>query len=96
MKTSRLTQGYDAILARQISLSRPGMAHFAATGPFGTKCGGCAFYGYWRQIRNAAGNVVNTKFRKGACGKYYELTHQHGPAVPADTESCRYLTAKDP
>ena len=89
-----LTEGYEPILARQISLSCPGMAHFAATGPFGTKCADCASYGYWRKIPNAAGDAVGTKFRKGACAKYFELTRQHGPAVPAGTESCRHFVKK--
>jgi hypothetical protein len=90
-----LTQGYPPILARSIA-SHPGMGHFAATGPFGTKCAGCEHFGYWRQIQNAVGDVVGTKFRKNACAKYFQLTRQHGPAVPAGTESCRYFTPRNP
>jgi hypothetical protein len=91
-----LTQGHGPVLARQISLTYPGMAHFAATGPLGTTCAECASYGYWRKRQNAAGDVVGTKFRKGACGKHFELTRQHGLPVPADTESCRHFTRRDP
>ena len=35
MKNSPLTAEYEPVLATQISKTRPGMAHFAATGPFG-------------------------------------------------------------
>jgi len=41
--SSHLTVGHDPITARQINLSCPGMAHFAATGPFGSCCKDCAF-----------------------------------------------------
>jgi hypothetical protein len=91
-----LTQGYEPVLECAISLTCPGMAHFAATGPFGTRCAECVFFGYWRQLKNAAGDTVGSKFRKNACGKYFELTRQHGPPVPAGTESCRHFTPRDP
>ena len=73
-----------------------GHGALCASGPFGTKCFQCAHYGYWRQIKNAAGDTVDTRFRKGACGRYSQITGQHGPVVPAGTESCRYFTPRDP
>jgi hypothetical protein len=40
MKNSpHLTVGYAPVLARQIALTRPGMAHWSASGPFGAVCG---------------------------------------------------------
>jgi hypothetical protein len=88
---SHLTEGYEPVLARQICLTAPGMAHFAATGPFGSTCSGCSFWGYWRQVRNVAGDTVGTQFRRSCCGKYFELTRKHGPGIPGNTEACRYF-----
>jgi hypothetical protein len=88
---SHLTQGYEPVLARQISLTAAGMAHFAATGPFGTKCSDCAFFGYWRQVQNAAGEIATTKFRRRGCHMFFKLTGRHGPEIPGETESCRHF-----
>jgi len=92
---SHLTPGYDPILERQIARSVPGQAHFAASGPFGTTCAECSYYGYWRQRKNAAGDEIKPNFRKTACGKYFQLTKKHGPPFPANTESCRHFVRKD-
>jgi hypothetical protein len=90
--TPGLTAGYaDAELARQIGKSVRGMAHFAATGPFGAQCKDCAHYGVWQQVRNQAGDVIKTVFHRGRCAKSRELTGKLGPAVPPQTESCRYF-----
>jgi hypothetical protein len=45
---------------RQVARTRPGMAHFAGTGPFAVTCGDCVSWSYWRQIRNASGDLVRT------------------------------------
>jgi hypothetical protein len=71
--------------------SYPGMAHFADTGPFGATCHECVFYGYWQQRRNQSGDLIKTSFCKNACRKFFELTHSHGPAVPANASACRYF-----
>ena len=94
MKNSPLTAEYEPVLATQISKTRSGMAHFAATGPFGATCGDCAFLGYWQPIRNQAGDVVRTVHRRG-CGKFLKLTGKPGPTVPATTEACRYFERWD-
>jgi hypothetical protein len=84
----------DAELERQIGLTHVGMAHFAATGPFGTSCGQCAFYGYHRTKRDKAGNAGRTIFRRDCCAKYHAFTGKHGRRIPATTESCRYFESK--
>jgi hypothetical protein len=90
--TPGLTAGFaDAELVRQIKKSVPGMAHFSATGPFGTACKDCAHYGLWQQIKNQAGDTVNTVFHRGRCAKFRELTNNIGPALPPNTESCRHF-----
>jgi hypothetical protein len=94
MKNStHITLGYAPELARQIASTVPGMAHWAAGGPFGATCSMCASYGYWRQTRNHSGDVVSTGFHRSACGKYHELTGKHGCEIPARTEACRYFQA---
>jgi hypothetical protein len=92
--TAHLTAGHEPGLSAQIAKTRPGMAHWAATGPFGRTCGDCSYLGYWQQIRNAAGNTVTTKRRHG-CAKFLALAGNHGPAVPRNTEACRYFEPRD-
>jgi hypothetical protein len=89
--TEYLTKGYTDEFERQIASSVPGMAYFAASGPFGAQCKDCAFYGYHRVIRNKAGDAVRTMFQRNRCAKFHELTGQHGDPVPPATESCRYF-----
>ena len=88
-----LTTGHDAETARAIALTVPGMAHFAATGPFGATCGECALYGYQRKSVDKDGEVRVT-LRRGACGKFFALTGRHGPGIPARTEACRYFVQR--
>jgi hypothetical protein len=89
-----LTQGHSDLVTQQIRATVPGMAHFANTGPFGATCGDCVFLGYFQQIRDAAGNMVTAKHRKG-CGKYFRLTATHGATIPANTSACRYFERKE-
>jgi hypothetical protein len=87
-----LTAGFaDPELVRQIKKSVAGMAHFAATGPFGTQCKDCRFFGYSRIYRSGTGDAEKTVFQRSRCGKFFELTRRHGAQVPADTESCKYF-----
>jgi hypothetical protein len=90
-----LTAGYDPVFARQIEKTRAGMASWAACGPFGTTCAECVHYGYWKQVRDVAGNIATTTFRQGACAMSYRLSHKHGPPVPASNESCRYFERRE-
>jgi hypothetical protein len=78
-----LTLGHDPVLAKQIAQSRPGMAHFAATGPFGTTCKDCMFW------EKAVGKDGGKERRR--CMKFRALTGQMGPPIPGATESCRYF-----
>ena len=90
-----MTSGYDAILTHQIRTTRPGMAHWANSGPFGATCGQCAHFGYWKQVRNAAGNIAKTTRINGGCAKFLALTGKHGPAVPANAAACKYFQRKE-
>src|SRR5262249_8315878 len=93
--TPHLTAGHEPELARQISRTVPGMAHWAGSGPFGATCRECAAYGYWPHIRNEAGAIVTTKFRKKSCRKLHELTGKHGPTIPERTEACRHFQRRN-
>jgi hypothetical protein len=88
--TPYLTKGYSDVIEHQIRTSRPGMAHFANTGPFGTTCGECMYFGYHKARRTAAGDPIKSKHVR-ACAKYYELTGKHGAVLPANTPSCRHF-----
>jgi len=86
-----LTKGHDEVLARQIAISKPGMAHWAATGPLSATCKQCTHYGYWQQ-RNAYGDELERpKRRTACCEKFFKLTGKHGNSIPPDTEACRHF-----
>jgi hypothetical protein len=92
--TLHLTSGYAPELAAQIRTTHPGQAHWANSGPFGATCGECVHLGYWKQARNAAGEIVNTTRAKG-CAKFHALTGKHGPAVPASAAACKYFERRE-
>ena len=95
VKTAHLTHGFAPELERSKLLrSRPGMAHFAATGPFGATCGDCRFLGYWKQHRNGSDEIIRTSRAKG-CGEFHRLTGRHGAALPEHTEACKYFQRKE-
>jgi hypothetical protein len=92
LKTPHLTEGYSPEEARQHRQSVPGMAFFAATGPFGTCCSECTFFGCHHIIRNKAGDAVRTVFQNNRCAKFCELSGgRHGDPIPPKTESCKYF-----
>jgi hypothetical protein len=92
--TPHLTRGFDEQLEFQIRRTVPGMAHWAASGPFGETCGSCRFLGYWKQRRNGSGETIGTARAKG-CAEFHRLTGTHGPAPPKNTEACRHFQRKE-
>ena len=93
---THLTSGYEPVLERQIRKTRVGMASWAAGGPFGTTCGQCAHFGYYQQIRNVAGNVVNTKFTPRLLRDVSSLDRSTWRGDWAGTtESCRYFRRRE-
>ena len=88
---AHLTNGYGNDLARQIKSTVPGMAHWAGSGPADAYCSSCKFFGYWKNKRNAAGEIITSKFRKSACGKFHDLTGQHGPDLDGNPKACRHF-----
>jgi hypothetical protein len=93
-RTPHLTQGHDPALAAQIAKTRPGMAHWAGSGPLGRVCAECAHLGYEQQVLNAIGVVAATERRYG-CAKFLRLTGRHGPIVPKSAAACRHFEPRD-
>jgi hypothetical protein len=93
-QTPHLTSGYTPAFAAIVRQTHAGMAHFA-DGPLGAVCADCVFYGAWKRIKNASGEIVDTKRVRGACDKYRQLTGKLGPAVPSDAPACKYFVRKE-
>ena len=72
-----------AALKRRIEATPPGMAYLSGTGPTGTVCGQCSYYGFHMQHPNS-------------CYCYYLKISQHGAAFPAETPSCKHFTPGSP
>jgi hypothetical protein len=70
-----------AALKRQIEATPPGMAGLSGTGPPGTVCEQCSFYGYGMQ-------------RPNSCYRYYLSVSEHGAAFPPDTPSCQHFAPR--
>lgn len=66
--------------------SRPGMAHFAGTGPRGKECWDCAFYGRPDGLMRSRGM---------RCRKYAELMGGwHVDPLPSGARACKYFEQK--
>jgi len=65
--------------------TRPGMAHFAGTGPKGKVCGNCAS---WVPPPHGSGE---------RCGRYAELMQGkwHRRVIPFHTPACKYWAKKN-
>jgi hypothetical protein len=71
-----------------------GMAHFSGTGPQGTVCGGCSYFGA-ETSRGAGGHAVMPSI----CAKFVAMIRgkrgqREKPKVPATTPSCKYYQSK--
>jgi hypothetical protein len=60
---------------------RPGMAHFAGTGPFGETCGSCA-------------HLASTDRKKGRCAMFKKLAGHRGEEVDKNNAACKYFEAR--
>lgn len=72
----------DPALKRLVEATPSGMAHWSGTGPPGTVCEPCRFYGYGMQYPNS-------------CYRYFLLTRQHGAAFPVETPSCQHFQPRN-
>ena len=93
-QTSHLTSGYAPAFATIIRQTHEGQAHFA-NGFLGATCSDCVFYGAWKQIKNASGEVIGTKRVRDACDKYRQLMGKLGPAVPSNAAACKYFERRE-
>ena len=63
--------------------SRPGMAHFAGTGPRGKQCYDCINF-----VRPAV--IIRAKGMR--CYKYFQMMkHWHPSPLPSITRACKYF-----
>jgi hypothetical protein len=60
---------------RLVEATPSGTPYWLGTGPVGTVCAQCSFYGYGMQYPNS-------------CYRYFEEQHQHGAPLPSSTPSC--------
>jgi sarcosine oxidase delta subunit len=77
----------------QMRATYPGQAHWAGSGPSGKTCGDCACLGYYKQRRNARGDIIRSE-HTGGCRRFFELTGNHGPVIPASAGACRHFETK--
>lgn len=78
---------------------KPGMAYFADTGPFGTRCGTCVHRGYYREAERWNKKRERHELRRihvTGCAMYHQLTGRHGPSVDQDWASCKYYEPAGP
>ena len=70
----------DPALQRLIEATPLGMAHWSGTGPPGTVCEQCSFYGYGAH--------------PNSCYRIYVRVMEHGSAFPAETRSCKHFAPR--
>ena len=79
-----LTQGlFEPEVELKWRATRPGMAHFAGTGPAETTCEDCHCL-----------NLTSGKSNNGRCLKYEEITKRRGPSVDKWALACRYFARR--
>lgn len=88
-----LTAGYAPDLEASISASAPGMAHFANTGPSGTACHQCLFWGKSNKFRRINGALAPRR-----CLKFKSLSggFRVKRGIPAEVPSCRHYSPRLP
>jgi hypothetical protein len=95
----RLTRGHEPHTAATIEASRPGMAHFAGTGPEGRTCRECVHWSRrWASIEvDESVEAGDFKRELGVlkarrCRKFWRMSsHQRGKGLPPDTLACRHF-----
>lgn len=97
--SDKLTRAHDPKTAALIEASRPGMAHFAGTGPEGRTCRECIHWSRkWKDIDHDE-SIKSGDFKRDfgvlkprRCRKFWRMTnHQRGKGLPHGTASCRHF-----
>lgn len=82
----------DAVQARRLAASVPGMAHWAETGPDGRTCRECLHWGSGKRFRREEGQLCPRR-----CRQFSRLMQgAEGPGVPHGQASCRHFSLRDP
>lgn len=67
--------------------TRPGMAHWAGTGPDGASCGKCLNFG------DVPSDGEGSRMNRDRCKKYLQMTGNIGGRLPKKTAACKYFEA---
>ena len=87
-RAKRRSFAYQDLMKQALALKRLidqtplGMAYLAGTGPRGTVCGQCLFYGYDEHPHS--------------CSVFYSQESVHGAAFSAETSSCKRFVKRWP
>jgi hypothetical protein len=74
----------------KFSVTKPGQAHLATTGPDGKTCRECEHFsneGHYSKSGKHGGSL-----KPGHCAKYTEFMRIKGPAVPHWAAACRHFS----
>ena len=89
----------DSPTSLQATITEPGMAYFAGSGPAGKFCGDCAFRGYHRfrgkkEYNDHTGEWYESTYWYGGCQKFKDLTGRAGPMIDKRLHACKYFEQK--
>jgi hypothetical protein len=89
----------DSPTSLQATLTAPGMAYFAGSGPAGKTCGDCKYWTYYRQKKKGrfstrTGQEEYPTYRWAGCAKFRDLTGQVGPQIDDRLHACKYFEQK--
>lgn len=85
MKLTSVDPGLDRIRA----ITKPGMAHWASTGPDGTFCYQCKNFSLveYYSANSKHGDVL----KPAPCSQYEKLTGEAGAPIAGNNQSCKYF-----
>jgi len=86
----------DSPTSLAATITEPGMAYFAGSGPAGKYCGDCKFWTYYRQVRKPRFNRRTgaeewPSYKWRGCAKFRDLTGQVGPQIDDRLHACKYF-----
>jgi hypothetical protein len=91
-KLSRHLTSPDPTVTLQASMTFPGMAHLAGTGPRGLTCRECEFWDHRKGDYSQPTSKGRGAIKPAPCKKFQQLMRgQKGKAVPDDALACRHF-----
>jgi hypothetical protein len=98
--SANLTRAHNPRTSAMIEASRPGMAHFAGTGPEGRSCRECIHWSRkWKDIEHDE-SIKSGEFKYAhgvlmprRCRKFWRMMNrQRGKSLPHRMASCRHFS----